>query len=125
MFATSLEIIYRQTQISNIAIHWLSKRYEIIHQVLPPMLIHLLSQRRMEKCTRRTRTINTLVAFLMGSKAVLAIDLLRIDSARVLARTIKPFEISFGRNFGLTFLLIGRNRAPLPFQLTLLLPHLL
>ena len=79
----------------------------------------------MRRCTHRTQPSSTLVAILMGSKAVLVAGLLLIDSARVLIRTIKPFEISFSRNFELTFLLPGRDQSLLLFNLTLLLLPLL
>ena len=56
----------------------------------------------MERCTRIIRPINILVILLIGSKAVLVADLLRIDFARVLTRKINSFKISFGRNFRFT-----------------------
>ena len=77
-----------------------------------------------ENFTYTTQPTNIFASFLMGSMIVLGLAPPNIYSNFVLVRRIKPYEICFSRNFGITFLPLGRYRSLLLVYYLTIAPNL-
>ena len=106
-------------RIAYIAILKRNKRLSDI-QTYRPVLIYRWLRGPMGKCIRGTQPMGILVAFPTILLNVLVVGLPTIVFDRVLVEMKKCLKDVFGKYCGLRFLRLGRNRAQLVPQLTLL-----